>query len=195
MTDEEERGEPHDLPAEDQLDHALGEDHHEHAGREQRDGGEEVGVAAVAADVLQRVDLHEQRDERDEEEGHHRQPVDVLADRQVDARVLPPRPRAHDRFDERLAGVVTALDPLHHRAGGQHRRRRHRSDAQLRAVLGQALADEDDDEECDPRDQRDQPRVLEEPPRSDHRPPQAAKIPFPQANRSRSAPHCLWKSR
>ena len=56
------------------------EDHHEHAGGEQRHGGEEVGVATVAAHVLEREDLHEQRDERDEEQQHHGQAVDVLAD-------------------------------------------------------------------------------------------------------------------
>ncbi len=60
VADEQERAEPHDLPAEDQLDHVLGEDHHEHAGGEQGDRGEEVRVAAVAAHVLERIDLHEQ---------------------------------------------------------------------------------------------------------------------------------------
>ena len=63
VADEQERAEAHDLPAEDELDHVLGEDHHEHAGGEQRDRGEEVRVAAVAAHVLERVDLHQQRDE------------------------------------------------------------------------------------------------------------------------------------
>ena len=59
VPDQHERAEAHDLPAEDELDHVLGEDHREHAGGEQREGGEEVGVAAVAAHVLERVDLHE----------------------------------------------------------------------------------------------------------------------------------------
>ena len=71
VADEHERAQAHDLPAEDELDHVLGEHHHEHPGREQRDGGEEVRVATVAAHVLERVDLHEQRDERDEEQHHH----------------------------------------------------------------------------------------------------------------------------
>ena len=72
VADQHERAEAHDLPAEDELDRVLGEDHHEHAGGEQRHGGEEVRVAAVAADVLERVDLHQQRDERHEGEQHHR---------------------------------------------------------------------------------------------------------------------------
>ena len=38
-----------------------------------------------------------------------------------------------------------------------------------RALHRQALAEEDDDGEGDPRDDRDQPGVLEEPPRGDHR--------------------------
>ena len=53
VPDEHERAEAHDLPAEDQLHHVLGEDHGEHAGGEQREGGEEVGVAAIAAHVLE----------------------------------------------------------------------------------------------------------------------------------------------
>ena len=92
VPDQHERAEAHDLPAEDELDHVLGEHHHQHAGGEQRDGGEEVGVAAVAAHVLERVDLHERRDERDEQQHHHRQAVDVLADAELDAAALPPRP-------------------------------------------------------------------------------------------------------
>jgi hypothetical protein len=53
VADQHERAEAHDLPAEDQLDHVLGEDHHEHAGREERDGGEEVRVPPIAPHVLQ----------------------------------------------------------------------------------------------------------------------------------------------
>ena len=45
--------------------------------------GEEVGVAAVAAHVLERVDLHQRGDERDEQQQHHRQAVDVLADAEL----------------------------------------------------------------------------------------------------------------
>ena len=48
--------------------------------------GEEVRVAAIAAHVLERVDLHERGDERDEQQHHHRQAVDVLADPELDAR-------------------------------------------------------------------------------------------------------------
>ncbi len=153
-------------------------------------GGEEVGVPAVAADVLERVDLHQQRDEGDEEQQHHGQSVDVLADAELDAAALPPRPFAHDAGHERLGvalfgrhqaaaeaddgaqdagGVllldrVRALHPLHRGADRQDQRRRHRGDADLRALHRQTLAEDDDDEEGDARDDRDQPRVLEEPP-------------------------------
>ncbi len=177
VADEHERAQAHDLPAEDQLDHALGEDHHEHPGGEQRDGGEEVRVAAIAAHVLERVDLHEQGDEGDDEQGHHAEAVDVLADGQLDAGVLPPRPRTDHRFDERLAGFVAALDPLDRRAHGEHRRRGHRGDAELGALPRQAFAEQDDQCEGHARDHRDQPGVLEEPPGGDHAaPPSPASV-------------------
>ncbi len=136
----------------------------QHPGREQRDRGEEVGVPAVAADVVERVDLHEQRDERDEGEQHDGEAVDVLADRELHAPALPPRPAPDDRPDERLAGVVRALDPLHGGTEGEHRAAAIEAIADLGPLHRQALADEDDDEEGDARDERDQPGVLEEPP-------------------------------
>ena len=98
------------------------QDHHEHAGGEQRDGGEEVGVAAVAADVLQREDLHEQRDEGDEEQQHHRQAVDLLADAELDAAALPPRPLADHRLDVRLGVAALAGGDAAGEAGGDAER-------------------------------------------------------------------------
>ena len=177
VPDEHERAEAHDLPAEDQLDHVLGEDHHEHAGREQRDGGEEVGVAAVAADVLEREDLHEQRDEGDEEEQHHRQAVDLLADAKLDAAALPPGPLRitgstyGSAWAPSLAAMLRAKPaampngpadsvPRRRRCAGstgrrcrrRARRRRHRQQAELGALHRQALAEQDDEEEGDARD-------------------------------------------
>ena len=83
VPDQQERAEAHDLPAEDQLDHVLGQHHRQHAGAEQRERREEVGVAAVAAHVLERVDLHQRRDERDQQQHHHGQAVDVLAEAEL----------------------------------------------------------------------------------------------------------------
>ena len=83
-----------------------------------------------------RVDVHEQRDQRDDEEHHHREAVDLDADAELDAAVLPPGDVVHDRRDDGLAraaalgaearrapsareparvtavGVLDALDPL-----------------------------------------------------------------------------------
>ena len=77
MTDEHERAEAHDLPAEDQLHHVRCEHHGEHSGGEQREAGEEVRVATIATHVLGGVDLHERGDERHEEQQHHRQAIDT----------------------------------------------------------------------------------------------------------------------
>ena len=92
VPDQHERAQTHDLPAEDDLDHVLGENHDEHARREQGDGGEEVGVPAIAADVVEAVDLDEQRDERHGPEQHHRQAVDPRADGELEAVARPPDP-------------------------------------------------------------------------------------------------------
>ena len=178
VPDQQERAEAHDLPAEDQLDHVLGEDHHQHAGGEQRDGGEEVGVAAVAADVLEGVDLHEQGDEGDEEQRHHRQAVDVLADAELERRrsattstarmtgstygsAWPPSLAAMLRAKPATspsgpspsspAARVGALDPLARRADGEHQRGGHRGQAELGALHRQPLAEQDDEAEGDAR--------------------------------------------
>ena len=80
VPDQHERAEAHDLPAEQQLEGVLGHDQVQHAGREQAEEGEVVGEADVALHVLDREDVHEQRDDRDHDEQGHRQAVDVGAD-------------------------------------------------------------------------------------------------------------------
>ena len=117
VPDQQERAQAHDLPAEDQLHHVLGEHHRQHARTEQRERCEEVGVAAVAAHVLERVDLHERGDERDEQQHHDGQAIDVLAEPELDPADLPPRPRLDDRF-----GFVRRRV----RSGSTDRRRRSR---------------------------------------------------------------------
>ena len=198
VTDQHERAETHDLPAEDQLDHVLGEDHHQHARREQGESGEEVRVAAVAGDVLGGEDLHQQRDERDQQQQHDGEPVDVLAEAELEATGLPPGPGSDHRLDVGLAalsalarggehtageaedaaeGVLTGgpvgradpLDPLDGRADRDDERQGHRGDTHLAAPLGQSTTETDDDREADRRDQRDQEGVLEEPSRGERR--------------------------
>ena len=69
----------------------------------EREAGEEVGVATIAAHVLERVDLHERGDERDEQQQHDGEAVDVLAESELDAAALPPGPAADDGLDVGLA--------------------------------------------------------------------------------------------
>ena len=49
---------------------ALGQHHGEHAGGEQRERREEVGVTPIAAHVLGRVQLDQQCDERHDDDEH-----------------------------------------------------------------------------------------------------------------------------
>ena len=64
----------------------VGDDEQQHRRGEQRQRGVEVGEAAVAAHVLDRVDVHEQRDQRDDEHHHHREAVDLDAGAELEGR-------------------------------------------------------------------------------------------------------------
>ena len=88
---------PDQLPAREELDGALAHDQAEHRGAEQRQEGEVVRVAAVAADVVGAVDVHQQRDEGDDEQHHHAGPVEQHPDGDVDVAARPPRPRLDRR--------------------------------------------------------------------------------------------------
>jgi hypothetical protein len=164
VADEHERAEAHDLPAEDELHHVLGEHHGEHAGGEQGEAGEEVGVATVAAHVLGGVDLHERGDERDEQQQHDGEAVDVRTDGHVEVADAEPV-QLLDRLDVvpflgdflgELAGEapcpsngvlplgcrgVDPLDPLVGGAGGDDERAEHAGDADLAAAARHALAE------------------------------------------------------
>ena len=120
-------------------------DHRQHAGREQREGGEEVGVATIAAHVLGRVDLHQRGDEGDEQQRHDRQPVDVLADPELEPPDSPPRPLVDHRLHFLAVAGVDAVDPLVGGAGGDHQGGEHAGDAELAAAARQALAEQDDE--------------------------------------------------
>ena len=75
--------------------------------------------------------------------------------------------------------VVDVVDPLVRGADRQHERRADRDDADFRSLARQALAEEEDQDEGDRRDERHQPRVLEEPHRT--------RQPFSTSTSSRSA--------
>ena len=183
VPDQHERAQAHDLPAEDDLDHVLGENHDEHARREQGDGGEEVGVPAIAADVVEAVDLDEQRDERHGPEQHHRQAVDPRADGELEAVARPPDPacaRPARRTVRRRAlrppvGTMALAMPLHEAGGfltvaasaefvrwihwiavpvASTSDDGHRGDADLGPLERHPLADADDQRERDRRGSR-----------------------------------------
>ena len=71
MTDEDERTDADQLPRGDEHQRVLGDDQRQHRRREQAQEREEVDVAHVAVDVVGGVDVHQQRDRRDDEEHHH----------------------------------------------------------------------------------------------------------------------------
>ena len=66
VADEGVRAQAHDLPADEQDHEVVGDDHQQHGRGEQRDERCVRRVARVAAEVLDRVDLDQQRDH-----GHH----------------------------------------------------------------------------------------------------------------------------
>ena len=72
VSDQHERADADELPAHDDLKDVVAEHHEQHRGREQAQEGEEVGVAAIAGHVVGAVDVDEKRDERDDEQHHHR---------------------------------------------------------------------------------------------------------------------------
>ena len=116
---------PDQLPAGEQLQRALAHDQPEHRGGEQRQEREVVGVAPVAADVVGAVDVHEQRDQRDDEQHHHGRAVEEHPGGELDVAARPPRPttRAPARRRTRRAPPR----PTGRRRGSPTRRRRGRA--------------------------------------------------------------------
>ena len=107
-------------------------------------------VPAVTRHVPRREHVHEERHQRDHEQHHHGQAVDVDADAELHVGVLPPRESAIDGgdatllrreecapepADRRLARVVVdALDPLDRRDARQDERRADGRDSELGAL-------------------------------------------------------------
>ncbi len=162
-----------------------------------------MGVAPVAPDVVGAVDVHEQRDQGDDEQHHHGGSVEEHPHAEVDVAVRPPGPRLVHRLDGELdmllfgcdrgadrglavgqavlllarpcasllgvvallggvLGVVDALAPLHVGDDGQHEAGTQRRDADLGTLLRHPLPEEEDEEERGRRDERDDPRLVEQ---------------------------------
>ena len=184
VADQHEGAETDQLPADEQLQGVRRDDEREHRRGEEAQRGVEVGVADVVVHVRRRVDVHEQRDQRDDEEHHHGEAVDLGADGE---RPAPPlchhvtvcTTGVHDglvlaagsdealaerlqRFEALLAaGVLDPLDPLDRGDARQHEGRADGGDADLGSVLRHLLAEEQDQEERQHRDGGDDPRVVE----------------------------------
>ena len=92
MTDEHERAQAHDFPTENQLHHVGGENHAQHASREQCQSSKEVRITAVPAQIFKRVNLHKAGNERYDYQQSQRQTIDVLADAKMESPTLPPGP-------------------------------------------------------------------------------------------------------
>ena len=145
VPDQRERAEADALPAEQDLQRVVGDDEREHRRGEQAEHRVVVRVADVVLEVRQAVDVHQQRDQRDDEQHHHREAVHADADAELDAAVLPPGEVVQHRGDDRFAvtalgaehaategaesALVTAaraldpVDPLVHRDAGEDERR------------------------------------------------------------------------
>jgi hypothetical protein len=78
-TDQQVRHQAHGFPAEEQLQHVVAHDEHQHGEGKQRDVGEETVVAFVFFHVADGVDVHHQRHEGHHAHHHGRQAVDQEA--------------------------------------------------------------------------------------------------------------------
>ena len=107
VADEHERAHADQFPPDEKLQ-GVGRHHqHQHRRREQRQRRVEVGEATVAVHVAERVHVHHQRHERDDEQHHHGQAVDVRPGVDGDPAHLEPGHVALDRVARRVHG-----DPL-----------------------------------------------------------------------------------
>ncbi len=142
--------EPHAFPAEEQL-HEVGRSHQgQHREGEQRQIGEEPGLAAIFGHVAPRVDVDERRDGVDHHQHDHRQGVD--ADRPVGGKLAD-----GDEWRQPLGkGLQRAGLPLEKHVPGQHHRDEQQasSDAHRRDIAD-TTADQPGDDRADQRTKND----------------------------------------
>ena len=204
VPDQHERAQTDELPADEQLQRVVGDDEQQHRRGEQRraprrsacSGGRRactrasrraraarssvttnIIITASPSIWMPAVRLH----------AAVLEPRDVVHDRAAPAPRRRPRRRggrccARARRARRRrapSASWTRLIHWHERAAREHERRADRDDADLGTVPRHPLAEKQDHDERQRRDQRDQPRVVEE----EHRRPQ----PFIVSTSSRSA--------
>jgi hypothetical protein len=83
--DQQIRHQAHGFPAEEQLQHVVAHDEHQHGEGEQRDVREEAVVALVFVHVADGVDVHHQRHEGHDAHHHRGEAVDQEADLHLQA--------------------------------------------------------------------------------------------------------------
>ncbi len=140
VTDQDVRAQAHDLPADQQHDEVAGDDDEQHGRREQRHERRVGRVARVAAQVLDRVELHEQRHRTDHDRHDHGQPVQRgrevdrrapgLHGRQVRGRRRQPRraDAGRDRREQRRSAADDGEHRRRTRPASQHREAQHGDD-------------------------------------------------------------------
>ena len=124
-----------------------------------------MGVAPIATQVFQRIDLHQGGDERHDEEHHNGEPINVLANGELHSTCLPPCPRAHHWGHKLLfIGCTNPLNPLPSRAACHHQADDHRQHTNFAAFFRQTLADQHN--ECKPNGGHHwrEPGIFEKPP-------------------------------
>ncbi len=127
-TDQQVRHQTHRFPTEEQLQHVVGHDQHQHREGKQRDVGEKALVARIIFHVANGVDMHHQRHGRHHHHHQGSQLVDQKADIPLNAANGDP---GVDRTVEGLA--FQNLQHDHDRAdkGNQHARDRNQVSACL----------------------------------------------------------------
>ena len=85
-----------------------------------------MGVAPIATQVFQRIDLHQGGNERHDEEHHNGEAVDVLSNGELHSACLPPCPGAHHwGYKLLFISCTNSLNPLPGRAARQHQADQH----------------------------------------------------------------------
>ena len=113
VANQHEAAKTHDLPAQQEQNRVVGQNHGQHATREECQCGEEVRVPTVTTQILKRVNLHERRDKCDDEQNQNRESVNVLTNAKFEPTALPPVPRFDDwRHKLFFSRAIRALNPL-----------------------------------------------------------------------------------
>ena len=185
VPDQHERAEADELPADEHLERVVGDDEQQHRRGEEAERRVEVREPAVAAHVLERVHVHEQRDERDDEHHHHGETVDLDADGELEPAVLEPgevvddrrhlgSPPSAPRWPMLRPSAPTAPSaPLLstsstwfiHWASAAHDSRNEEPTAAMptsTALPRKALAEQQDHDEREAGIERNEPRLIEE---------------------------------